>query len=478
MSVTILPVILAGGGGTRLWPLSREHYPKQFLNLGNELSLLQQTFRRVAPGADAAFLDPLIICNEEHRFLVAEQARAIGVQPQQIVLEPVGRNTAPALTVAACFARDACPEALILMMPADHVITETERFRATVAAVAAELEQGALATFGILPTRAETGFGYIRAAGGDLAVRRIEAFVEKPDIATAEAYLAAGNYFWNSGMFMMSPTTWLGACERLCPDILAAASGAWAEGAADGDFRRLDTTLFLACPSDSVDYAVMEKIDRAEGLSAVMSPLAAGWSDVGSWEGVWSLLEPDQAGNVTAGDVLAVDSRNSLVQAQSRLVAVLGCEDMVVIETPDAVLVTPRGRAQDVKAVVEQLKATDRSERLMHRRVYRPWGSYMGVDAGERFQVKRIIVKPGESLSLQMHHHRAEHWIVVRGTARVTRGEEVFMLTENQSTYIPIGETHRLENPGTIELELIEVQSGTYLGEDDIVRFEDVYNRQ
>ncbi|MEZ5446153.1 MAG: mannose-1-phosphate guanylyltransferase/mannose-6-phosphate isomerase [Gammaproteobacteria bacterium] len=479
--MTITPVILAGGGGTRLWPLSREHYPKQFLKLGGAETLLQQTMRRLdGLAGPATVAAPLIVCNEEHRFLVAEQARQLGIVPGRIILEPAGRSTAPALTIAALVCGDGDADPILLMMPADHVIRDAAAFASAAQVGLRHARDGGLVTFGVVPDRPETGYGYISAGArtdADGSAMSIDGFVEKPDLETARRYVASGTYLWNSGIFMMSASTWMSAIGRYRRDIRDACVRANAAARLDGDFLRPDAAAFLACPSDSVDYAVMEKVARDASVKAVVVPLAAGWSDVGAWSSLWEISERDSAGNVCVGDVCAIDSRDCMVISEHRLVAVLGCTDLVAIETADAMLVAPRNRAQDVRHVVDWLKRQERPERLSHRRVYRPWGSYEGVDAGERFQVKRIVVNPSGKLSLQMHHHRAEHWIVVRGTARVTRGEEVFLLTENQSTYIPVGVIHRLENPGTIPLELIEVQSGPYLGEDDIVRFEDAYDR-
>jgi mannose-1-phosphate guanylyltransferase / mannose-6-phosphate isomerase len=475
------PVILSGGSGTRLWPLSREHYPKQLLCFAGERSLLQETVLR-AGRSTVEVAAPLIVCNEEHRFLVAEQVRELGAAAAGIILEPVGRNTAPALTLAALAIEKQADDAVMLVMPADHVVRDLEPFAAAVAEAVALAEAGYLVTFGIVPTGPETGYGYIKV-GGPVAdrdtARGLAAFVEKPDLATAQGYVAAGDYLWNSGMFVMRASVWLQAIGRFRPDILAACRTAFDRGSQDRDFFRVEKKAFAACASDSIDYAVMEKVTAGQGeLRAAVVPLSAGWSDVGAWPAIWEVGDPDADGNVSRGDVLTHGTRNSLLFSEHRLVAGVGLEDMVVVETADAVMVAHKSRAQDVKKIVEQLKAENRSERLSHRRVYRPWGTYEGIDAGDRFQVKRIVVKPSASLSLQMHHHRAEHWVVVRGTARVTCGEKVFLLSENQSTYIPIGEKHRLENPGTIPLEIIEVQSGSYLGEDDIVRFEDVYGRK
>jgi mannose-1-phosphate guanylyltransferase/mannose-6-phosphate isomerase len=478
------PVILAGGGGTRLWPLSREHYPKQFLNLFGGETLLQQTVRRLeglhAANAGFSILAPLIICNEEHRFLVAEQARLLESKVSRIVLEPAGRNTAPALTVAALIIVDTGTDPVLLMMPADHVIQDVPRFHEAVTLGLALAQAGSLVTFGITPVRPETGYGYI--ATGDVinnrdGARAVKSFVEKPDEATARCYLESGRYLWNSGIFMMKASIWLAAIGQFRPEILAACRAACAQTAADDDFLRLDAAAFNACPSDSVDYAVMEKVVSQAGFNAAVVTLAAGWSDIGAWSSLWEISQRDPQGNVTRGDICAIDSTNNALLAEHRLLAVLGCEDLVVVETADAVMVTKKNRAQDIKRIVEWLKTRGREERLSHRKVYRPWGSYESVDAGEGFQVKRLTVKAGEKLSLQMHHQRAEHWIVVQGAARVTRGEEVFLLSENQSTYIPLGVKHRLENPGNMPLELIEVQSGPYLGEDDIIRFEDLYHR-
>ncbi|MCC7410748.1 MAG: mannose-1-phosphate guanylyltransferase/mannose-6-phosphate isomerase [Gammaproteobacteria bacterium] len=479
----IIPVVLAGGGGTRLWPLSREHYPKQFLQLVGDGTLLQQTLARVCAASGygtATVLAPIVICNEEHRFLVAEQARVTGVELAPLVLEPVARNTAPALTAAALRACAGGSDPLLLMTPADQIVRDGAAFARAIAAAVAVAAPGRLVTFGVVPDRPETGYGYIHAGaplGDGGPVRHLRRFVEKPDADTAARYLHSGEYLWNSGMFLMPASTWLAAVERLRPDILAAVREAVETGSADGPFFRLQADAMTRCPSDSIDYAVMEKLAGQPQFEPLVVPFDAGWSDVGSWLGLWQIAPRDAGDNVIDGDVLAVDASGNVALARHRLVALLGCRDMVVVETADAVLVMPRDRAQDVKRIVEQLRAHGRDERLTHRRVYRPWGSYEGIDAGERFQVKRIVVKPGQRLSLQMHHHRAEHWIVVRGTARVSRDGEEFLLSENQSTYIPLGVTHRLENPGTIALEIIEVQSGAYLGEDDIVRFDDAYDR-
>ncbi len=474
--MTLQHVILSGGSGTRLWPLSRAHYPKQLIPLLGDRSLLQDTVARLH-GLDVPQAPPLVVCNEQHRFMVAEQLRLLERGDGRILLEPVGRNTAPALTLAALAARADGDDPVLLATPADHVVRDAAAFRAAVAQGLAEAGRGAVVTFGIVPDRPETGYGYIRQGPAQGPGYRLAGFTEKPDQATAEAYLAGGDHLWNSGMFLLRASVWLAQLERFQPDMLAACRRAWEGGRADGDFCRIDAEAFTACPEDSIDYAVMEPLARAGDVPALVIPLDAGWSDVGSWDALWAVGGQDEDGNVTRGDVLSHDSRGNLVFAEHRLVGTVGVEDLIVVETADAVLVARKDRVQEVKALVDRLKAAGRDEVLHHRKVYRPWGSYESIDAGERFQVKHIIVQPGASLSLQMHHHRAEHWIVVRGTARVTRGDETFLLSENQSTYIPLGEVHRLENPGTIPLELIEVQSGSYLGEDDIVRFEDHYGR-
>jgi mannose-1-phosphate guanylyltransferase/mannose-6-phosphate isomerase len=484
----VIPVILSGGSGTRLWPLSRELFPKQFLPLtGGDRTLLQSTVERIAgfPGAGA----PMVVCNEAHRFLVAEQLRTVGAEPGGILLEPVGRNTAPAVALAAL--SQAEPDAVLLVMPADHVIRDVGIFHKALASGMELAEGGALVTFGVVPQSAHTGYGYIRAdrsgqwsvVSGQLKRNNgqrtaddgpfaVAEFVEKPDQVTAEKYIASGDYFWNSGMFLFRASAYLEELERHAPDILAACREALAGEAHDRDFVRLDEEAFARCRSDSVDYAVMEKTDRA-----MVVPLDAGWNDVGSWSSLWEVGDQDDAGNVFHGDVLAEGVSNTFVHAGQRLVAAVGVEDLVIVETADALLVMDKGRTEEVKAIVNRLREAGRDEAQVHRCVARPWGTYECIDSADRFQVKRITVKPGEKLSLQMHHHRAEHWVVVRGTARITRGEEQFMLSENESTYIPIGVKHRLENPGRIPLELIEVQSGAYLGEDDIVRFEDTYGR-
>ena len=472
----LIPVVLSGGAGSRLWPLSRELHPKQLLPLVSERSMLQETLLRVRGIAEVGA--PLIVCNEAHRFMVAEQARQIGVAPAATILEPVGRNTAPAVALAALLAvKDGAGasshgDPVLMVLPADHVIKDVKAFHAAVAHAVAAAKRGKLVTFGVVPTSPETGYGYIRRKEGPGPVFAVAQFVEKPDAARAKEFLASGQYYWNSGMFVFQAQRFIAELKRCAPDILAACETALAHAERDLDFTRISPAEFAACRNDSIDYAVMEKT-----ADAMVVPLDAGWSDVGSWSSLKDVIEPDAAGNVTRGDVIVEDSSGCFVYSESRLVVTVGLRDHVVVETKDAVLVVPRDRVQDVKTVVSRLKQAGRYEAALHREVYRPWGSYDGIDSGDRFQVKRLTVKPGASMSLQLHHHRAEHWIVVEGTARITRGEEIFLLEENQSTYIPIGTRHRIENPGKITLQMIEVQSGTYLGEDDIVRFEDQYGR-
>lgn len=473
--LSIFPVILSGGSGTRLWPLSRAALPKQFLPLISDQSLLQDTVSRALslPGNIAA---PLIVCNQEHRFLVAEQMQSIGVTDATILLEPVGRNTAPAITIAALQITQHAPDALMLILPADHRIDLASAFADAVETASIAAQQGYLTTFGIRPHAPETGFGYIQrtqALGECPGSFTVSAFVEKPDRATAERYLASGEFDWNSGIFLFRADVLLGEMQRLRPDILAACQTAIDQAQHDLDFIRLEPQAFSACPADSIDYAIMEHTQ----LAAVV-PADFGWSDIGSWDALWQVSDKDQDGNLVRGDVMMERTRNSLIRAESRLVATIGVEHLIVIETADAVLVAHKDHAQDVKRIVEQLKAQHRNEHLYHDRVYRPWGWYEGIDAGERFQVKRIMVNPGAKLSLQMHYHRAEHWVIVSGTALVVHDDQETLLTENQSTYIPLGSKHRLVNPGKVPLHLIEVQSGSYLGEDDIVRFEDIYQRQ
>jgi mannose-1-phosphate guanylyltransferase/mannose-6-phosphate isomerase len=467
----LTPVILSGGSGTRLWPLSRELYPKQLLPLVGEHTMLQETVLRL-DGLGAAA--PIVVCNEAHRFLVAEQLRQLDIAAQAIVLEPVARNTAPAIALAAL---RAAPDALLLVLPADHVIRDVAAFQAAVQAAVPAARAGRLVTFGIVPTAPETGYGYIRASAADGedvgGPRPILKFIEKPDLATAKRFLAEGGYFWNSGMFLFGAGRYLQELERHAPDIAAAARAPLAAAKPDLDFVRVDRAAFEACRSDSIDYAVMEKT-----RDAVVVPLDAGWNDVGSWSALHAALPCDEHGNVAKGDVIAEDSSGCYFYAESRLVSAVGLKDHVVVETKDAVLVAPKDRVQDVKRLVERLKSSGRQEHLLHREVYRPWGSYDSIDFGHRFQVKRLTIKPGAKLSLQLHHHRAEHWVVVSGTARITCGDREFLLEENQSTYIPIGVKHCIENPGKIPLHIIEVQSGSYLGEDDIVRFEDRYGRE
>lgn len=472
----MIPVIMAGGSGTRLWPLSRELYPKQFLALTSEETMFQSTVARCAGMAGSE--DPIILCKDEHRFLVGEQLLQIGMEAGAIILEPVGRNTAPAVAVAALQAMAYGDDPVLLILPSDHVIGDREKFRRAVAAGERLAGAGSLITFGIVPNCPETGYGYIKSGkplgeDTDINAFRVERFVEKPDLATAERYLESGEYLWNSGIFMFKASVLIGELDKYAPEILTACRASFEQRSHDLDFVRLDRDSFSLCPDDSIDYAVMEKTG-----AAVVIPIDCGWSDVGSWAALHEVSDNDESGNVIKGDVIVNDTSGCYLRAESRLVATVGLRDHIVIETSDAVVVAPRNRSQDVKAIVEQLNAENRSETALHRRVYRPWGSYEGVDSAPRFQVKRITVKPGGCLSLQMHHHRAEHWVVVSGTARVTVGDKVLTVSENQSTYIPVGEKHRLENPGIIDLELIEIQTGPYLGEDDIVRFDDVYGRQ
>lgn len=476
----LIPVILSGGSGTRLWPLSRELYPKQLLPLVGKGTMLQETLARVAGVDDVGA--PVVVCNENHRFLVAEQILEAGVKSQAIVLEPVGRNTAPAVAVAAMAAVSDLPQnkgggndndPLLLILPADHVIRDVKAFRAALEIGRKAALEGKLVTFGVVPNKPETGYGYIKRVNGAGPAYAIDRFVEKPDLATAKAYVESKEYFWNSGMFLFRASTVLGELRELAPKIYEACAQAVTAAKRDLDFTRLPTKEFSACPSDSFDYAVMEKTKHG-----VVVPLDAGWSDVGSWSALHEAIPADADGNVVLGDVLTADSHGNYLQSTSRLVAAVGLQDHVVVETKDAVLVAPKNRVQDVKELVNQLKKQGRYETSLHREVFRPWGSYDSIDNGQRFQVKRLSVKPGAQMSLQLHHHRAEHWIVVSGTARITRGDEVFLLEENQSTYIPLGTKHRIENPGKIPLHIIEVQSGGYLGEDDIVRFEDRYGRE
>jgi mannose-1-phosphate guanylyltransferase/mannose-6-phosphate isomerase len=467
-----VPVILSGGSGTRLWPLSRQNLPKQFLPLASTHTLFQQTVQRSRMLAGIAA--PIVVCSDEHRFLVAEQLRELDVESASILLEPAPRNTAPAIALAALHASQADPDAILLVLPADHLIGDVDSF-ATAANEAVELAQHDwLVTFGIRPESPETGFGYIRrGAPLNAGTYRVERFVEKPDLATASAYVESGEYDWNSGMFMFRARRLLEELRRQAPVIASAAEAAFSTARADLDFVRFDREAFVAIPADSIDYAVMEKTEQA-----AVVPVSCAWSDIGSWAALWSASERDGDGNRFEGDVIAMDSKDCLIRAaERRMVAALGIRDLVVIDTPDAVMIAPRDRVQEIKRLVDRLKADGRPEHLFHRKVYRPWGSYDSLDMGERFQVKRIMVKPGAALSLQKHHHRAEHWVIVSGTAEVTRDNEVFQLSENQSTYLPVGAVHRLRNTGTEPLELIEVQSGDYLGEDDIVRLEDVYGR-
>ena len=487
--MTLQPVILAGGSGTRLWPLSREAHPKQFQPLMGEQSLFQDTVCRL-DGMDE-IAPPLVLCNEEHRFLVAEHLRQLGQKALAITLEPVGRNTAPALTLAALMLLDADAgfsdgDAVMLVLPADHVVRDVQSFQRLARRGAELAMDNSIVTFGILPDSPKTGYGYVRkgepqARANSVPAFRVAEFVEKPERATAKQMLKSESYLWNSGMFMMRASVWMRELRRYRPDIADACVAAHASLQRDGDFYRPDTASFAACPGESIDYAVMERMGRKPSQNGsadcLVLPMDIGWTDLGAWSSLWEESERDERGNVIQGDVYARSMTDSLVISQRRLVAAVGLDDVILIETADAVLAAHKDRVQDVRELVEHLKIDGRPEQENHRKINRPWGSFETVDAGERFRVKRLTITPGEALSLQMHHHRAEHWVVVKGTAKVTRGEEVFLLTENQSAYVPVGVDHRLENPGTLPLEVVEVQTGSYLEEDDIVRFKDRYDR-
>ncbi|VAW62684.1 Mannose-1-phosphate guanylyltransferase / Mannose-6-phosphate isomerase [hydrothermal vent metagenome] len=472
----IIPVILSGGSGTRLWPVSRALRPKQLLPLVSESTMIQETVLRLGGIDDLAA--PVIVCNEEHRFMIAEQMREINIEPLAIILEPFGRNTAPAVAVSAIKAIELSGEedTVILVLPADHVIQNTQAFHQVIKSACEAAMNDKLVTFGIIPASPETGYGYIKAGKAltdDSDVQVVEQFVEKPDKQTAESYIKQGSYYWNSGMFMFKASEYLSELEQFNNEMLNASRDALNHAATDLDFIRLNSASFEKCPSDSIDYAVMEKTSKA-----VVLPADINWNDIGSWTALWEVGKSDESGNVLHGDVCVVDSKNSYIHSESRLVSVVGVEDHVIVETPDAILVAHKNAAQNVKDIVEVLKASSRDEALVPHKVYRPWGTYECIDCEERHQAKRIMVKPGGRLSLQLHHHRAEHWIVVKGTAKVTCGDKEFIMSENESTYIPLGEKHRLENTGKIPLEIIEVQTGSYLGEDDIVRFDDVYGRE
>ncbi|MFC6635518.1 mannose-1-phosphate guanylyltransferase/mannose-6-phosphate isomerase [Microbulbifer taiwanensis] len=465
---SVVPVILCGGSGTRLWPKSRQKLPKQLLSLTGEHTMLQQTLQRVTD-----YARPIIVCNEDHRFMVAQQAHELGIEVS-IVIEPVGRNTAPAIAFAAMAALEANKNPGLLVLPADHLLSDIDHFHDAVKTGIEKSEQGGLVTFGIVPDAPETGYGYIKMEGGDnKLIGKINKFVEKPSLDTAKEYLASGDYYWNAGMFLFQAETYMAELAVYAPTIASVSTEAMKTSAKESDFTRLDQAVVEKIPPDSVDYAVMEHTQNG-----YVVPLKCGWSDVGSWASLWQALDKDAQGNVALGDVILEDCENSLVFGEDHLVTAIGVKDLVIVDTKNAVMVAPKDRAQEVKALVEKIQQAGRDEHLLHREVVRPWGKYDSIGNGDRFQVKRITVNPGASLSLQMHHHRAEHWVVVSGTAIVQRDEEEIMLSENESVYIPIGAKHRLTNPGLLPLEIIEVQSGSYLGEDDIVRFDDIYGRQ
>jgi mannose-1-phosphate guanylyltransferase/mannose-6-phosphate isomerase len=488
MKLTVVPIILCGGSGTRLWPLSRTGFPKQFLCLAGNDSLFQQAAQRLVKVANLGIevANPVIVTGEEHRFLAIEQLREAGIDIGAALLEPIGRNTAPALTLAALAARKEGQDPVLVVTPADQTVLDAVAFTAATQSAIEQAAQGSIVLLGIRPDRPETGYGYIQVeagvvpAGAQVGVHTVKRFIEKPNDATAKQYLAEGGYFWNAGIFVLKASVWLQALEKFRLDILQASLQAWSQRSTDANaatpFVRPGKAEFTAIPSESIDHAVMERCPGS-AFPIKMVPLDAGWNDLGAWDAVWNVLPKDEAGNAHFGDVITTDSKNTLAYASSRLVSLVGVDNLIVVETPDAVLVADKSRSQDVKNIVTQLQTAKREEHVLHRKVHRPWGWYDSIEEGGRFKVKRIQVKPGASLSLQKHHHRAEHWIVVKGTAEITNGEKVQLLTENQSTYIPLGEVHRLANPGSIPLEIIEVQSGSYLGEDDIVRFEDTYGR-
>lgn len=482
MNDKLLAVILCGGSGTRLWPLSRETYPKQFLSIAGQRTMLQETALRLGglPLDCPVDASPVVVCNREHRFLAASQLQDVGIVQPRILLESSGRNTAPALTLAALQASADGGDPVLLAMPADHAMSDVVAFRAAIAGAFPHARAGAMITFGIVPARAETGYGYIeRGASHAPGIDRVQSFAEKPDAPRAQQYVEGGRHLWNSGLFMVRASVWLKAIRHCRPDIAAACESAMAQSQRDLDFIRPDGTAFDACPSDSIDYAVMERLPTLPELEipACVVPMEAGWSDVGAWDAVWEALPRDDNGNARVGDVVAHDCNGTLLLSNSRLVAGVGLEDIMVVETPDAVLVADKRRTQDVKQIVALLRESGHAIAHNHRKMHRPWGWYDALDSGDRFQVKRIVVNPGASLSLQKHHHRAEHWVVVKGTAEVTKGDDTFLLGENESTFIPLGHVHRLANPGKVPLEIIEVQSGSYLGEDDIVRLHDTYGR-
>ncbi len=466
----IIPVILSGGSGTRLWPLSRKMFPKQFLTLVGKYTMLQTTLSRLN-GLDISA--PIIVCNEDHRFIVAEQMRQMNVDHPHIILEPEGKNTAPAIALAAIYAKEhMANDALLLVLSADHVIQNETAFHAAIQLASKAAENNQLVTFGVVPTHPETGYGYIQYQSSSDAVFKVEDFVEKPNAAKAQAYIDAKNYLWNSGMFLFKADCFLDELKTYQNEIYTVCSNAMQNEARDLDFIRIDKAVFHQCPSDSIDYAVMEKTQHA-----MVVPLDAGWNDIGSWSSLWDVNEKDEHGNSVHGDVLCHDAKNNFIMGEHKLVCAVGVDDLIIVETKDAVLVAKKDKSQNVKEIVEQLKASNREEAHFHRVVYRPWGCFDSVEEGERFKVKRISVKPGAKLSLQMHHHRAEHWVVVSGTAKVQRDDETLLLTENESIYLHVGQKHSLENPGQLPLEIIEIQTGSYLGEDDIVRFEDKYGR-